>query len=735
MQGEIVADSDGAAVVPARAWWRRLLFAVAPAIRADADAVLFSVKCFIAAMLAYYIALRIGLNRPFWAVVTAYIIAQPLAGAVLSKAAFRLMGTVVGAAAAVVLVPMFVNEPAALSLALALWLGFCLYLAQLDRTPRAYLFLLAGYTASIIGFPSVEAPGVIFTTAILRVQEITIGILCASLIHGAVFPRTVTKLLLLRIDTILADARRWSVASLTGAREATLDLERRRLAIDVFDLHQLSVHLPFDTARILPRVHTVRALQDRLSLLLPLASSIEDRLAELKRCPLGVPEAVAALVARTRGWIDDGVAALDREETAEVLIAEARALEPLALPDAPSASLREAPPPGGEDFGADLPDDILTALVGTAAALGVDSARAPLFALRAARAMARLAGRDAIGDEDVMLAARLVLAPRATRVPMAAEEPETEQPPPDAAPDSDSSTEDNGGELDPMEDIVLAAALAAIPKDVLARIAAGGGRRARAANMRGSGERRKSAARGRPMGTLAGVPGGGRRLSLIDTLRAAAPWQKLRGGNGRVSVRRDDLRIRRFQTRAEVLTIFAVDASGSSALARLAEAKGAVELLLAEAYVKRAQVALIAFRGTGAELLLPPTRSLARARRLLAELPGGGGTPLAAGLSAARDLAEAARARGRTPFVIVLTDGRANIAADGRAVRSNAEADATAAAKAIGAAGIAAVFVDISARPRPEGAAIAAAMGARYLPLPRADSATMHAAISQAQPA
>jgi magnesium chelatase subunit D len=195
------------------------------------------------------------------------------------------------------------------------------------------------------------------------------------------------------------------------------------------------------------------------------------------------------------------------------------------------------------------------------------------------------------------------------------------------------------------------------------------------------------------------------------------------------AIRRDDLRIRRFETRAEAVTIFAVDASGSSALARLAEAKGAVELLLAEAYVKRAQVALVAFRGTTAELLLPPTRSLARARRSLAELPGGGGTPLAAGLNAARELAETAVARGRTPFVVVLTDGRANIAADGRAVRSIAESDARRRRKAIGAAGIASAFVDISARPRPEGAALAAAMGARYLPLPRADAAAMHAAV------
>ena len=239
------------------------------------------------------------------------------------------------------------------------------------------------------------------------------------------------------------------------------------------------------------------------------------------------------------------------------------------------------------------------------------------------------------------------------------------------------------------------------------------------------------------MGARAGMPGGGRRLSLIDTLRAAAPWQTLRGkaagGMGRVQVRRDDLRVRRFETRAQALTIFAVDASGSSAMARLAEAKGAVELLLAAAYVKRAEVALLAFRGVCAELLLPPTRSLTRARRSLAALPGGGGTPLAAGLNAARELAETGRARGRTPFVVVLTDGRANIAADGSTDRALAQADAQAAARAIGATGIASAFVDISARPRPEGAALAAAMHARYLPLPRADAAAMHDAVRGAQ--
>nr|WP_051124739.1 magnesium chelatase subunit D [Sphingomonas sp. PAMC 26605] len=379
------------------------------------------------------------------------------------------------------------------------------------------------------------------------------------------------------------------------------------------------------------------------------------------------------------------------------------------------------------------PLDPFAILAAAAAALGVDSARAPLFALRAARAAAGLAGRDAPDADDLILAIRLVLAPRATRVPAPPQdESAPESPPP--PPEGEQGDEDRGTP-EPPEDLVLAAALAALPRDVLERLAAGAARRGRTF-ARGAGERRKSPLRGRPLGARAGVPRGGLRLSLIDTLRAAAPWQKLRDrGAGPIRIRRDDLRIRRFELRAETLTIFAVDASGSAAATRLAEAKGAVELLLAQAYVKRAQVALVAFRGLAAEVLLPPTRSLTRARRALADLPGGGGTPLAAGLDAARTLAEAARARGRTPFLVVLTDGRGNIAIDGSAVRERAERDAEQAARAIGQAGIGAVFLDTAPRPRPEGARLALAMGARYLPLPRADAAAMHRAVTAAQAA
>ena len=167
----------------------------------------------------------------------------------------------------------------------------------------------------------------------------------------------------------------------------------------------------------------------------------------------------------------------------------------------------------------------------------------------------------------------------------------------------------------------------------------------------------------------------------MATLRTAAPWQGLRRDRAAtpraVHVAPDDLRIRRHAERAERCLIFLVDASGSQAMARMAEAKGAVELLLAEAYRRRDHVALVAFRGSGAELLLPPTRSLVQAKRRLAGLPGGGATPLASGLAAAGDVAARAARKGATPVIVLMTDGRANVTLDGAHDRARAGEDAT----------------------------------------------------------
>ena len=189
---------------------------------------------------------------------------------------------------------------------------------------------------------------------------------------------------------------------------------------------------------------------------------------------------------------------------------------------------------------------------------------------------------------------------------------------------------------------------------------------------------------------------------------------------------------RRFRRRNETTAIFAVDASGSAALNRLAEAKGAVELLLAEAYVRRDRVALIGFRGTTAEVLLPPTQALARAKRGLAGLPGGGTTPLASGIDAAAALALSERRAGRAALVILLTDGRGNIARDGGQGHARATTDALDAARQLRAAGTPIILLDTAPRPQAAARALAEAAGAVYLPMPMADAARMSRAASAA---
>lgn len=385
-------------------------------------------------------------------------------------------------------------------------------------------------------------------------------------------------------------------------------------------------------------------------------------------------------------------------------------------------------------------DEFMEAICTAAAALGIASLRAPLLTLRVACASAAWAGHAEVEQDDVGLAARLVLAPRALVFPQVQEPEQPPEAPPDDRPGDEDRTDDSErSDIErALDDVILAAVQAALPPDVLAALRASASR-SRARSQGKAGALQKSKSRGRPAGVLRGDLRAGAKLNVIETLRAAAPWQPLRrreaAFNGeaaarpRILIRKDDFRISRFKQRSETTTIFVVDASGSAALHRLAEAKGAVELLLADCYIRRDQVALIAFRGGIAEILLPPTRSLARARRSLAGLPGGGGTPLAAGLDAAFALADQIRRKGQTPTVILLTDGRANIARDGAQGRPRAEQDATAAARQLRAAGIITVLVDTSPRPGPLAEQFAKEMGARYLPLPHADATALSKAV------
>jgi magnesium chelatase subunit D len=418
-----------------------------------------------------------------------------------------------------------------------------------------------------------------------------------------------------------------------------------------------------------------------------------------------------------------------------------------------------------------LTDEWMEALGQAADALGVNSVRALLMAVRVARAHAALHDRGTVEEDDVRAAVRWVLAPRATRLPQAAETdaepaPPPEPPraqdeplPPDDVPQdpaeppqgpedpvaTDPTPEDDESAAPTPDERLVAAALAALPRGLLDSL--GGREHAARAGRVGTATRARHT--GRRLGSRAGEPRGGATLALVDTLRAAAPWQGVRRQLPAIApaaasaaagvatapalrVLPSDLRVSRREQRTATATLFVVDASGSSALHRLAEAKGAVNLLLAQCYVRRDEVAVIGFRGTGAQVLLPPTRSLVRARRELAALPGGGGTPLASALEATASMVAQLRRSGAAPLVVLMTDGRANIDRLGAPGRAQAEADALTAARVLKAQQVRCLLVDTSPRASRQALELARALGARYLELPYAQASTLARAVQQA---
>lgn len=288
---------------------------------------IFALKTFAASMLALVIALAMDLPRPYWAMATVYITSQPLAGATSSKAFFRVMGTLVGATMTVALVPNLIDAPELLCLAIALWVGLCLYLSLLDGTPRSYVFMLAGYTVALIGFPSVSEPGAIFDTAVARVEEISLGIVCASLVSTIVFPRSVAPAVAHRVDTWLSDAQRLSqVVLLRQGTSETRRGKRLKLATDIVEIDTLSTHLAYDRLTDRNAVTGLGEIRLRMLMLLPVIASLEDRLAALGEETLRRQPELKRLLEDLAQWITSDVGARQPAERMRAMIAERQAV-------------------------------------------------------------------------------------------------------------------------------------------------------------------------------------------------------------------------------------------------------------------------------------------------------------------------------------------------------------------------------------------------------------------------
>lgn len=395
-----------------------------------------------------------------------------------------------------------------------------------------------------------------------------------------------------------------------------------------------------------------------------------------------------------------------------------------------------------------IEDRLLKALSGLALSAGHPSARMLAHLVRTARLLAARGKRVAVEEPDLLTALRLCLGIRLAPVTTTPQqEPEAQLPEKDGQSPENQTADDpdpevdaktaNHSDLDSLTELLAAVQAGSLATDPWLTLSQRPTRTSGAAGK--SGGIRKNARRGRPFGIGLAPPYAEARPDLIATLRAAAPFQKIRAAQRqaigrtptdptaeavtpRAFVVRDDFRYIRLRHAAPSTAIFVVDASGSTALERLGETKGAIEQLLARCYVRRDEVALIAFRGTEAELLLPPTRSLTAAKRKLSALPGGGPTPLASGLKAGLELALSVERRGSTPVLVLLTDGSGNIALDGTPDRARAAEEISRLARTCKARELRTICIDIARRPRESVTNLAGMLGADLHILRQADS-------------
>ena len=372
--------------------------------------------------------------------------------------------------------------------------------------------------------------------------------------------------------------------------------------------------------------------------------------------------------------------------------------------------------------------DILSHLINCSDLLGITDSKIAYKALKTAKAICSLKEKLSVSRDDVNQAVSLVMIQKAKRIPEINDMDEQTQSKQSEEKNEESSPDQTNLEKELLnKEMLIESIKANLPKDLIEQIIKNKLQTRQSGDSVGSGEKNKNFKFGRPLPSIGRKYSSDKKIDLISTLTKAIPWQKIRKKAIKTNKKGlifypDDITIKQFDQKSERVLIFIVDSSGSNAIGRLAEAKGAVEILLSDAYAKRDNVALISFGGDDAKTLLPPTRSLVAAKKKLGALTGGGGTPLARGLLEANNLALSAKNRNIKPVLILLSDGKSNLGLNGEPNREIAMRDSLKIASTIKENGLTSIFIDTSKREQQVAKDLASNLNGKYFPLPKANS-------------
>ncbi|WP_151821437.1 FUSC family protein [Acinetobacter oleivorans] len=245
---------------------------------------IFAIKTFIAGMLALFVSFELDLINPMWSIGTVLIIANPYSGMVSSKCVYRVIGTMGGAVVALTLTPHLINTPWLFTVVLSLWVGFALYVSLLDRTPRSYAFMLAGYSTAMIVFNAITYIDQynIFDIALARVIEISIGVISSAVVSATILPMHIGSAIKQRVIKTLKDTENLFANLLTANPQQNNTQLLATITRDTTDIHALAVHLSYEKGELHGMTKPLQEMLHQISMVVANLVALSERIKQLQ---------------------------------------------------------------------------------------------------------------------------------------------------------------------------------------------------------------------------------------------------------------------------------------------------------------------------------------------------------------------------------------------------------------------------------------------------------------------